>query len=58
MHVPSRLAVAVAVTLATIVVCFFGIRAELSQARQSAPARAHESKSDTDPALALMRDYQ
>jgi hypothetical protein len=52
------LAVAVAVTLATIVVCFFGIRAELSQARQSAPARAHESKSDTDPALALMRDYQ
>jgi hypothetical protein len=58
MHVPSRLAVAVAVTLATIAVCFFGIRAELSQARQSAPARAHESKSDTDPALALMRDYQ
>jgi hypothetical protein len=52
------LAVAVAVTLATIAVCFFGIRAELSQARQSAPARAHESKSDTDPALALTRDYQ
>jgi hypothetical protein len=49
MHAPSRLAVAAAVTLATIAVCFFGIRAELSQARQSAPARE---------ALALTRDYQ
>ena len=58
MHVPSRLAVAVAVTSATIAVCFFGIRAELSQAKLSAPARAHELKADTDPALALTRDNQ
>jgi hypothetical protein len=50
MHAPSRLAVAAAVTLTTIAVCFFGIRAELSQAKQSAPARAH--------ALALTPDYQ
>ena len=57
MHVASRLTIAVAVTLVTITVCFFGIRAELHQAKQFAPARTHEMGSDTDAALARTRDY-
>jgi hypothetical protein len=58
MHVISRSTVAVAVTLATIIVCVFGIRAELHQAKQLAPARAHEMRSDTDAGPALARDNQ
>ena len=56
MHVVSRSTVAVAVTLATIIVCFFGIRAELDQAKQSVPARAHEIRPDSDAGPALARD--
>jgi hypothetical protein len=54
MHVKSRSTVAVAVTLATLIICFFGIRAELNQAKQSASARTHAiaPKSDAAPPLA------
>jgi hypothetical protein len=40
--------------LATLTICFFGIRAELSQAKQSASARTHAitPKSDAPPPLA------
>jgi hypothetical protein len=44
MHVPSRVKVAVAVTLATSIVCFFGIHAELRQAKQSLSERALQAK--------------
>jgi hypothetical protein len=54
MQVISRSTVAVVVTLATLIICFFGIRAELSQAKQSASARTHAitPKSDAPPPLA------
>jgi hypothetical protein len=53
-RVISRLTVAVVVTLATIIVCFFGIRAELNQAQQSETAHAPETmpKSNAAPPLA------
>jgi hypothetical protein len=54
MHVKSRSIVAVVVTLATLIIGFFGIRAELYQAKQSANARTHAitPKSDAPPPLA------
>jgi hypothetical protein len=58
MRVVSKSTVAVAVTLATMVVCFFGIRAELNRATQPVPARTHDMRSDPDTGPALTRDYQ
>jgi hypothetical protein len=58
MRVPLKVTVAVAVTLATSVVCFFGIRAELKEAERSSAERALEAKPNwsTTPALATARD--
>lgn len=40
----SKLSVAAAVTVATVVVCFFGARAELNRARQIEAANLHSAK--------------
>jgi hypothetical protein len=58
MHVKSRLAVAVAVSLATIIVCFFGIRAELSQASVRASASPHVKTLKASAGPPLARDGQ
>jgi hypothetical protein len=55
-HSISRSTVAVVVTLATIIVCFFGIRAELNQAKQSAGAGGHETTLEADAGPPLARD--
>ena len=51
-HSISRSIVAVVVTLATIIVCFFGIRAELNQAKQSAGGYETTLEADAGPPLA------
>jgi hypothetical protein len=58
MQVPSRAKAAVVVTLATAIVCYFGIRAELRQAEQSLTERSLEAKpnSETGRTLATARD--
>jgi hypothetical protein len=58
MRVISRSTVAVVVTLTTLIICFFGIRAELNQAKQSASARTHATTPKADAAPPLAREEQ
>jgi hypothetical protein len=48
--------VAVVVTLATIIVCFIGIRAELNQAKHSPGVNSRETTLKSDAGLPVARD--